>query len=211
MKIVPAILTDRLAELRGQLERASTFADYVQIDFMDGRFVPSRSVSPHELDGLHIPVGCEAHLMVQEPEAYLDALKTVGFDRAIFHLEVTSKPERVIQMIKERGMEAGMAINPETSLSRLEELASVPDSVLFLSVTPGFYGSRFIPSVLRKISRFRQNHPDMIIGIDGGVALGNITKIKAAGVSYACVGSRIFLSDDPAGSYREFEERADDR
>jgi len=99
-------------------------------------------------------------------------------------------------------------MNPETDVTHLDHLVSQVDAVLFLSVIPGFYGSAFVPSVLDKIRRFRQIHPSTVIGIDGGVALDNLVEIKMAGVSYACVGSRIMLDENPAERYDEFAERA---
>jgi ribulose-phosphate 3-epimerase len=208
MRIIPSVLTDRLEGLRDLLRKAEQFTDYVQIDFMDGLFVPSKSVSPRDLDGIETLVGCEAHLMVEKPEQYVPTLNRFGCKRIIFHCEAAPHPQSVIERIKEEGMEIGMAINPETDTTRLEKFVSDLHSVLFLSVNPGFYGSRFIPEVLKKIARFRNAHPDITIGIDGGVALDNMGKIKSSGVNYACVGSRIFLSKDPAKSYREFERTA---
>jgi len=211
MKIVPAVLTDRLDQLRDILKKAEEFTDYVQIDFMDGLFVPSKSVSPKDITGVKTSLVCEAHLMVEKPAEYLTDLKRFGFKRIIFHCEADSHPRAVIRTIKEQGIESGIAINPETDISGLDSLVSELDSVLFLSVRPGFYGSPFIPSVLDKIRGFRERYPSVVIGIDGGVALDNISEINSLGVDYACVGSRIFLSEDPAGSYGELEEKAKDR
>jgi ribulose-phosphate 3-epimerase len=210
MKIVPSILTDQLERLRDILSTAERFTDYVQIDFMDGLFVPSKSVLPQDMDRITTALDREAHLMVEKPEQYVSDLKLLGFKRIIFHYEADAHPQGVIRAIKEQNMEAGMAINPETDVSRLEGFVSELDSVLFLSVSPGFYGSPFIPSVLQKIGGFRRRHPAIVIGIDGGVALDNISEINSLGVNYACVGSRIFLSEDPEARYREFERSAED-
>jgi ribulose-phosphate 3-epimerase len=208
MKIVPSVLTDQLDEFKETLRKAEVFADYVQIDFMDGRFVPSKSISPRDTAGIAAIIGCEAHLMVEQPEQYLKVLKGFGFGRIIFHWEVSSNPRDLIKAIKAEGMEAGAALNPETDARRLDGFVDKLDSVLFMSVNPGFYGSPFIPEVLEKIGGFRKDYPEIVIGIDGGVALDNLQTIKALGVTYACVGSRIFCSDDPAESYKEFERRA---
>lgn len=207
VRIVPSILTDRVEQLRETLKSAERFTDYVQIDFMDGVFVPSKSVSPKEMHDIQTPLSCEAHLMVEKPKKYLDDLTSFGFTRIIFHYEADSNPRTIIEAIKGQGIQAGMAINPETGVSRLNELVSELDSVLFLSVNPGFYGSAFIPSVLEKIQRFRSMYPSIETGIDGGIALDNVSRIRALRVSYACVGSRIFLSEDPVASYREFEKK----
>jgi ribulose-phosphate 3-epimerase len=208
MKIVPAILTDQREDLQTLLTRAEQFAEYVQIDFMDGSFVPSRSVFPGDLQGITTSLACEAHLMVERPDEYLRDLLAFGFRRIIFHFEANTNAESLITAIKQQGCEAGIALNPDTSFTHLDDLVSQIDAVLFLSVNPGFYGSAFIPSVLDKIRRFRQSHPSTVIGIDGGVALDNVMEIKMVGVTYACVGSRIMLSENPADRYRELSERA---
>lgn len=208
VRIVPAILTDNVEHLRSTLTQAEEFTDYVQIDFMDGRFVPSKSVSPKEINGIGTTLTCEAHIMVKKPGQYLRDLKSFGFRRIIFHYEADSHPRALIRRIKEQGMEAGMAINPETDISGLHDFVPELDAVLFLSVNPGFYGSAFIPTVLDKIRSFREVHSSTVIGIDGGVELDNLSRIQASGVNYACVGSRIFLSDAPAKSYEELERKA---
>jgi ribulose-phosphate 3-epimerase len=208
MKIVPAILTDRLEELQKLLGQAEGFADYVQIDFMDGLFVPSRSVSPRDLDGVRTSLACEAHVMVEKPSQYVTDLARFGFSRTIFHYEAGPDPRAIVARIRQEGMEAGVAVNPETDISDLENLVLEVDSVLFMSVKPGFYGSPFIPTVLEKIQRFRQAHPSAVIGIDGGVGFDNLPEIRSAGVDYACVGSRIFLSENPMESFSRLTEMA---
>jgi ribulose-phosphate 3-epimerase len=208
MRIVPSILTDRRKDLRRLLNQAMEFAEYVQIDFMDGRFVPSESVSPADLRGITTTVPCEAHLMVEHPEQFLPDLVSFGFRRIIFHIEAKTDALTTIRSIKQHRCEVGVALNPETNLTHVDGLISEIDSVLFLAVNPGFYGSPFIPEVLDKIRRFRHTHRTMVVGIDGGVALDNIVEIKALGVSYACVGSRVMLSENPGESYRRFRERA---
>ena len=211
MKIVPAILTDRLEELQNLLGKAETFADYVQIDFMDGLLVPSRSVSPRDLDAVRTSLACEAHLMVEKPDQYVTDLAAFGFRRAIFHYEAVPDRRAIVARIRQEGMEVGVAVNPETDVSRLENLVTDVDSVLFMSVRPGFYGSPFIPGVIDKIRAFREAHPSVVIGIDGGVGVENLSEIRAAGVDYACVGSRIFLSENPMESFRRLTEMAASR
>ena len=207
MKIVPAILTDQREDLQTLLNRAEQFAEYVQIDFMDGSFVPSRSVSPADLQGITTSLACEAHLMVERPAEYLHDLAAFGFRRIIFHFEANTNPESLITAIKKHGCEAGIALNPNTDVRHVDHLVSRVDAVLFLSVNPGFYGSAFIPAVLDKIQQFRKSHPSTVVGIDGGVALDNVVDIKMAGVTYACVGSRIMLDEKPGERYEEFRER----
>ena len=200
MKIVPAILTDNPQDLKRMLAQAETFTDFVQIDFMDGDFVPSKSVSPEDLAEIEIRIGWEAHLMVKDPIHYLSSLNKEGLKRVIFHSEADPHPESIVSALRDLGLSVGLAINPETALSQFEGLVPHIDSVLFLSVHPGFYGSPFVEEVLEKVREFRHQFPSTVIGIDGGVALDNIQRLKSLNMDYACVGSRIFRHDDPGKS-----------
>lgn len=204
MKIVPAILTDNPQDLKLMLAQAETFTDFVQIDLMDGFFVPSKSIAPGDLVETEINIDWEAHLMVRDPIHYLSSLNKDGLKRVIFHWEASPHPESVISAIRDLGLHVGLAINPGTALFQFEEFVNRVDSVLFLSVHPGFYGSPFIAEVLEKIGEFRPQFPSMLIGIDGGISMDNIQRIRSSGVNYACVGSRIFRHDNPRKSYNEF-------
>ena len=204
MKIVPAILTDKPEDLKLMLAQAEAFTDFVQIDFMDGSFVPSQSIAPEDLAGIKMSIDWESHLMVKDPIDYLSSLNKNGLKRIIFHWKASARPESVVSAIRDLGLQVGLAINPETPVSQFEGLVNKIDSVLFLSVHPGFYGSPFIAEVLEKIREFRSHFPSTVIGIDGGISLENIQRVKSSGVDYACVGSRIFRHNDPRKSYEEF-------
>jgi ribulose-phosphate 3-epimerase len=204
MRVVPAILTENIDDLNRMLDIAKSFTDYAQIDFMDGKFVPSKSVSFDAIDGLKLSLNIEAHLMVQDLNKPLVTLKSIGTKKVIFHFEAAPEPVEVISNIRDLDMEVGLAINPETSIADFEFLVSQVDSFLFLSVNPGYYGSPFIYEVLDEISRFRDRFPSALVGIDGGVSLDNILEIKEKGIDYACVGSRILLQKDPKESYKAF-------
>jgi ribulose-phosphate 3-epimerase len=164
--------------------------------------VPSRSITAGHIANLAIKLKWEAHLMVKHPETYLEDFKRAGTKRIIFHYEATSSPQKVIALIRNLGLETGLAVNPETPVSAITPLAGEVDSVLFLSVNPGFYGSKFIPEVLDKIAAFRKSLPDIEIGIDGGIKEDNITRIARSGVDIICVGSAIFRQPQPGESYR---------
>ena len=204
MKIVPAILTDNPQDLKRMLAQVDTFTDFVQIDFMDGSFVPSKSITPEDLAEIKIRIGWEAHLMVKDPIHYLSSLNREGLERVLFHWEADPHPESIVSAIRDQGLAVGLGINPETALSQFKNLVPKIDSVLFLSVHPGFYGSTFVEEVLEKIREFRSHFPSVVIGIDGGIALDNIGRLKSLEMDYVCVGSRIFRHDDPHKSYEEF-------
>ena len=202
IRIVPAILTNDTISLEKFVRAAEAFADFVQIDIMDGKFVPSNSISCEEIAKLKTKLKWEAHLMVLNPEDCLEDFKRAGTQKIIFHYEATKSPEKVIKAIKKLNMKAGLAINPETPISAIKALVKKVDSVLFLSVHPGFYGAEFIPEVLDKIRGLRKIYPKMETGIDGGIKESNIAQAAESGVNVICVGSAIFLKPDPAASYK---------
>ena len=207
MDIFPTILTDKLDDLLKMVRQAEGFAKFIQIDVMDGIFVPSKSFSLEELGELHANLSCELHLMVKEPVDYIDSLNWDCLKRIIFHFEATSEPEKVISAIQAKGLQAGMAVNPETTFKEFDFLMPKVDSILFLSVDPGHYGSSYRPEVLEKIKEVRKAYPDKTLGIDGGVSLDNLEDIMDAQVNYASVGSRIFRHEDPSESYQLFLEK----
>jgi len=210
IRTVPAILTDDPKALEKLVSQTETFTHYAQFDIMDGQFVPSRSVSCEQIAGLKTKLAWEAHLMVLHPEDCLEDFHKAGAQRIVFHYEATPNPEEIIRKIKKLGMKAGLAINPETPIAAITPLVKKLDSVLFLSVNPGFYGAKFIPEVLDKIVAFRKAYPKMEIGIDGGIKENNIGQIARTGVSVIYIGSAIFLQPDPAESYRRITKLAEE-
>jgi ribulose-phosphate 3-epimerase len=205
VKVVPAILTDDSSALEKMARQAETFTDFVQIDIMDGRFVSSRSVTREQIVNLPARLKWEAHLMVTKPEEYVADFKQAGASKIIFHHEATSSSHRVISRSRDLDIDIGLAINPETPVSAIVPHIDQVDSVLLLTVTPGFYGSKFIPEVMGKVAELRAIQSGIEIGVDGGVKENNIREIASAGVDYICVGSAVFLQPDPAESYRHLQ------
>lgn len=209
-RIVPAVLTESPAALVSMLKQAVVFTDWVQIDVMDGVFVPSKSITARDIGAATVKTQWEAHLMVCNPEKYLEEFRFAGAKRIVVHYEaVKTTAADVIESITSLGMQAGLAVNPETQISELEpDLVKRLDSVLFLSVHPGFYGAKFIPEVLDKITLFRRLYPEIIIGIDGGIKSSNINEVSCCGVNEICVGSAVFSQPDPAASFSELTRLA---
>ncbi len=205
IRVVPAILTEDPLALEKMLHQAASFTDYVQIDIMDGKFVPSQSINRKHIAGLPVKLKWEAHLMVLNPEEYADGFKKAGASKIVFHHEATTSPQQVISRIRKLELKIGLAINPETPVSAIAPYIGEIDSVLLLTVTPGFYGSKFIPEVMDKVAELRKIRPGIEIGVDGGIKEGNIREVASAGVDYVCVGSAVFLQPDPAASYRHLQ------
>lgn len=200
-KVVPSILTEDPKTLEIMVREAESFTSYVQFDIMDGQFVPSRSISYQDLMAIPIKFNWEAHLMVACPEDYLDNFSKAGAKKVVFHYEAKSSPQSVISRARGLGLEVGLAINPETDVPAFLPLVDEVDSVLFLTVHPGFYGSEFVPEVLDKVVELRQSRPSIEIGADGGIKESNIVQIARSGVDVFCVGSAILLQPKPAEKY----------
>ncbi|MFH0772039.1 MAG: ribulose-phosphate 3-epimerase [Candidatus Omnitrophota bacterium] len=206
MKIVPAILTDKPEELRKMIACAQEFCDLAQIDIMDGKFVPSRSIPAEDLSGIKTSLRLEIHLMVEEPTRYLELFKRAGAERIVFHYESKEDAAEVIRKIRALGLGAGIAINPQTSVVEVRRFLKDVDLILLLSVNPGFYGSKFMPEVCDKAKELKDNKGELIVAMDGGLKKDNILMIRDAGVDIACVGSGIFGGENPIQNYRSLLE-----
>jgi ribulose-phosphate 3-epimerase len=207
MKIVPAILAEKFDDFTARLRTAESFADYVQIDIMDGRFVETRSFPVEAINSIATSLSFEIHLMVDDPAAFADRIAHPGLRKVIFHFESSADTASLISRIRERGLIPGLAFKPDTPFESFREIAALADTLLFLTVDPGFYGNSFRPEVLTKIVETRKAFPDKVIAVDGGVAPDNLDRFSTIGVDYVCVGSRIFMKGDPADNYRLFLER----
>ena len=201
-QVVPAILTDDPQALEVMVRQSESFTDYVQFDIMDGQFVPSRSITWEHIASLPMNLKWEAHLMVEHPENYLKSFRDAGAQRVVFHYEAATSPREVISLARNMGLNIGLAVNPETPNSAILPLVSEVDSVLFLSVHPGFYGSKFIPEVMDKVVELCSIQPGVEIGIDGGIKESNIIQMARSGADIIYVGSAIFLQPQPGESFR---------
>lgn len=209
IRVVPAILTNEAEKVKEMAIVVEGVADWVQVDIMDGEFVPSHSIGWQDLKAAVLPFNWEAHLMVREPESYFSGVKSAGAKRVIFHFEATADPVGVIAAAREQELSVGMAINPETEVMAVTGFLPLLDNVLLLSVHPGFYGAKYIPEVVAKVVQLREQAPDISIGIDGGIKEENILEVAAGGVDDICVGSGIFRTKDPAAAYLQLQRMVD--
>jgi len=208
VRVVPALLTNDRSELRRMVDVANKFAPFVQVDIMDGRFVDSTSISADDLAECSMGFKWEAHLMVEDPSTYLKPFMEVGATRVIFHIESNDDPGDVIARARSLGIGIGVAINPDTPVSAVEAVLPLVDSLLVMSVYPGYYGAAFVPEVLDKSVAVRRGYPELELGIDGGIKEGNLGNVARAGFDTICVGSAIFRAPDPVASYRRLSQLA---
>jgi ribulose-phosphate 3-epimerase len=207
MKIVPAVLAETFDEFLLRLRQAESFTDYIQIDLMDGIFVPSKSILPEKINEVHTPLSFEVHIMAQDPFDVMNRINHKGLKKIIFHFEAKVDHSEMIKRIRDKGLTSGMAVNPETGIDKIKDIVKNVDTLLFLTVDPGRYGSPFRPEVLKKIQKSRNIFKNTVISADGGISLDNLKTLYNLGVDYVCVGSRIFLHGNPADNYRLFIER----
>lgn len=205
-KIAPSILAADYANFAGELRRIEdSGADYVHIDIMDGQFVPNISFGADVVASLrkHSKLVFDCHLMVVDPERYVDQFAQAGADIMTIHTEATDHIHGALQKIKAASMKAGVVINPGTPVSALEPVLNLVDQVLIMTVNPGFGGQAFIPECLDKIAdvaRLRaEKGLSFDIEVDGGIDDTTIKLAKLAGANVFVAGSYLFKEDLSAG------------
>jgi len=201
----------RLAEQVRAAEQAGV--DWIHVDVMDGHFVPNLTIGPAVTKVIRraTKLPLDVHLMISNPERYLEQFVEAGADWLGIHAEATVHLERLIQNIKELGVKASVSLNPHTPLDCLEYVLKDVDLVLLMTVNPGFSGQKFIRGVLPKIRRLRQmiheQKLDVLIQVDGGVSLDTVDEIVAAGADVLVSGSGIFNDRPLAENVRQLKER----
>jgi ribulose-phosphate 3-epimerase len=189
-------------------------ADYIHVDVMDGLFVPNITIGPGVVKALRraTSLPLDVHLMIRDPERYLEAFAEAGANVLTVHLEATTHLHRTVSAIHALGIEAGVALNPATPVGSLEEIVADVDVVLVMSVNPGYSWQTFIPRSESKTAAARQlierSGSKARIELDGGVDTGNIARLTAAGGSVFVAGAAVFGAPDPAAAVRALKEAA---
>lgn len=202
-KIAPSILSadfTRLGEEIQAVERGG--ADYIHVDVMDGHFVPNITIGPMIVEAARriTDIPLDVHLMISDPDLFIDAFVDAGASILTVHAEAATHLHRTIQRIRDRGIRAGVALNPATGLNALDYVLRDLDMVLLMTVNPGFEGQTFIQAVVPKIealrNRITQLELNTEIAVDGGISEKNIKMVSSAGADVFVAGSAIYYSED---------------
>ena len=211
IQVIPAIITETSKGLRDKFSVARGITEWVQVDIMDGVFVPPKTWpyeegSPEEIASFKSGLKVEAHFMVSKPETILDEWMHAGIDRAIVHYESTEELGVIIDTLKNHSIECGIALNLETPIEVIEPWVGDISVLQLMAISEiGYHGRPFDMAVIPKLQALRLKYPELTIQVDGGVTLENALRLMECGVDGVVVGGAIFHAAEPRNALVEFK------
>ncbi len=207
VELIPAVLVKSEDEFREKITLVSPHVRTIQLDVMDGVFVNSTTwADPGVVASMELPLVLEVHLMVQNPEEVVQTWMDAGAARVFVHAESVGNVQGALEALREGGVEAGLAINPDTSVESVRELVALADVVLVMGVTPGYSGQEFQPVAIEKVSALKQLRPEMRVEVDGGVNMETAPALVAAGADGLIAASALYKAPDLAQAVADFEK-----
>lgn len=192
VEIIPAILTENKEDYFSKIKSLEPLVEWVQVDIVDGQFAHNRTIDYSAIGFYETSLKIEAHLMVNSPETMLLDFLGIGVDRIIFPIETAKEPEKSVALVKDSGIEVGVSLNPETKIDQIEKLVDQVNTILLMSVHPGFQDQGFIPETLEKLTSLRNKYPKLTIEVDGGIDPKVAPQLVRAGADILISGSFIF-------------------
>ena len=209
IKIAPSILSADFSKLNKEISEIEKEADLIHVDVMDGHFVKNITIGPVVVKHIKSKLPLDVHLMIENPENFIEAFAKAGAGSITIHAEVCEDPLAVINKIKKLGCKAGIAINPDKPVGMIRGILNDVDMVLVMSVFPGFAGQEFIEAVVGKISDIRKLNPEVDIEVDGGITTETIGKAVKAGATVVVAGSAIFGKKDRVKAIKDLRKAAE--
>jgi ribulose-phosphate 3-epimerase len=215
VRIAPSILSSNFLRLEEEIKAAEEAgADFIHIDVMDGHFVPNITIGPFIVEAARRATGLplDVHLMIENPDRYINDFAAAGADYLVVHEEASVHLHRTVQHIKEKGVKAGVSINPATPINTLDHVLEDLDLVLLMSVNPGFGGQSYIPGSTAKVRAMRNKLDELslsaLLEVDGGIKPSNAKEVVEAGADILVMGSAFFGADDYSKVVMQVRESA---
>ncbi|MDI6786183.1 MAG: ribulose-phosphate 3-epimerase [bacterium] len=213
IELAPSLLSCDFGHIEKEIQMAvEAGCQYIHWDVMDGHFVPNISLGVPVIASLRKKCNIifDVHLMIENPQAFIEPFQKAGSDIITFHIETTDNPKQIINDIKSKKIKAGVSINPYTPIESVYEILDSVDLILLMTVNPGFGAQSFIPEVLPKIKTLRNiiesRNLSFLLEVDGGINLQTVTEVLDAGANLIVAGSSIYHSKDPKKTIQQFKE-----
>ncbi len=210
--LAPSILSADFADLKNQIELVEKAgADIIHLDVMDGHFVPNITFGPKMVKDINriTELPLDVHLMISEPEKYIENFAKSGADWISVHYEASVHLNRLVNRIKELGCKAGVVLNPSSPVKLLDDILKYTDFILIMSVNPGFGGQKFIDASVEKVKKLKKKIDfeklNVFIEVDGGIGLDNMKLLKECGVNVFVAGNSVFGADDITGTVKKMK------
>jgi len=212
IRMAPSILSADFAALAEDIAKVEPYAEIIHLDVMDGHFVPNITFGPPLVKSVRKVTDkfLDAHLMIEEPQKYIERFAEAGADNITVHIEISDRPEKLIEQIRKTGKQAGITLNPGTPVESIERVLDLVDMVLVMTVQPGFGGQEFREECLPKMEWIRQRCPELPIEVDGGINELTIPRAVRAGADTIVTGSAVFGAGDPAREVLKLKRLAEE-